>query len=252
MVTDDSGAREYTVAVGGPKGGVGKSSIVCCVSAILARYAPASRVLAVDAAVDNHNTLLYLEACEQYLPNVDVGQADDPDTLRAIRSMRGTHRFKLIDLPGGLKSGELEAVLHGDGDNHGADLLVIPTGPSAFDVASLLPAVLDVIKPSGIPYGVVLSKVPPRALAEAADLQSQLEAADVEVFRTVVRDYRGVRDAQRDGKPITVYGGRHDHVRYAEDDYRSLTREVCKRIGARVRIPTRSDEYEEARRRGQD
>lgn len=242
----------YSIAVLSSKGGVGKSTITCGICAVLSMFAPRHKTLAIDAG-GQHNTLLYLEACGDQLPNVDVGAADDFETLSNLGMIDAGHMFKLTDLPGYARAEELKAVLVGSQDNGNdrrpvADLLVIPMLASEFDLESVAPWVINTVIPLGIPYGVVISKVNPRALTEAIDLQRQLQADGVDTFSTIIRDYRGVRDAQRDRKPITLYGGKHDHVRYAEDDMRALTREALKRLGSRVHIPTRADQAEEDRR----
>jgi chromosome partitioning protein len=242
----------HSIAVLSSKGGVGKSTITCGICAVLSRFAPRHKILAIDAG-GQHNTLLYLEGCGDLLPNVDVGAADDFETLANLGAVDAGHTFKLLDLPGYSRAEELDAVLTGSQDNGDdrrpvADLLIVPMTVSEFDVESVVPFVLDVIVPTGIPYGVVLSMVRPRALNEAIDTQRQLQADGLDVFTTLIREYRGVRDAQRDRKPLTRYGGKHDTARSAEDDLRALTREVLRRLGSRVHIPTRADQAEEARR----
>jgi chromosome partitioning protein len=244
----------YSIAVLSSKGGVGKSTITCGICAVLSLFAARHKILAIDAGGQaQHNTLLYLEGCGDLLPNVDVGAADDFDTLSNLGAIDAGHTFKLFDLPGYSRAEELDAVLVGSQDNGDvgrpvADLLIVPMLVSEFDVESVVPFVLDVIVPTGIPYGVVLSRVRPRALTEAIDVQRQLQADGIDVFATLIREYRGVRDAQRDRKPITRYGGRHDTARSAEDDLRALTREALKRVGSRIHIPTRADQAEETRR----
>jgi chromosome partitioning protein len=242
----------HSIAVLSSKGGVGKSTITCGICAVLSLFAPRHKILAIDAG-GQHNTLLYLEGCGDLLPNVDVGAADDFATLANLGALDAGHTFKLLDLPGYTRAEELEAVLNGSqttGDDRRpvADLLIVPMGVSEFDLESVVPFVLHVIVPTGIPYGVVLSRVRPRALTEAIDVQRQLHADGIDVFTTLIRDYRGVRDAQRERTPLTRYGGRHDTARAAEDDLRALTREALKRVGSRVHIPTRADQAEEARR----
>lgn len=236
----------HTIGFGASKGGVGKSTLTCGVTAVLSRFT-ARKILAIDAG-GQHNTLLYLQGCQQNgeLPNVDYDAADDKHTLSDLRSVDAGHLFHLIDLPGYTGADELNAILHGSDGRPVTDLLVVPMGPSEFDLESVVPYVKNVLEPAGIDYSVVICRAGPRSLPESMDLQHQLEADDVEVFRTIVREYRGVRDAQRDRKPITSAGGRHADVRKAEDDIRGLTREILKRVGSRVHIPTRADEAQGA------
>lgn len=243
-------AHTHTIGFLSPKGGVGKTTGTCAVAAILSRFT-SRRVLVIDAG-GQHNTLLYLDGCHTNgtLTTVDYDAADDEQTLSQLRTIDAGHLFKLIDLPGYAHAQELAAILRGTDGTPVCDLLIIPMTPSQFDIESVTPFVEDVILPSGIPYGVVLSKVPPRSLTEATDLKRQLDADGVTTFDALIRDYRGVRDAQRDRKPITDHGGKHDTVRLAEDDFRALTREIARRLGSRIRIPTRADEAQEARSHG--
>lgn len=241
----------HIIGVMSPKGGVGKSTITCGMTAVISRYTT-RRVMVLDSG-GQENTLPYLEGINKNgeLLNVDFDYADDPHVIAQLRELHSGHIFTLIDLPGYKKAQEQKAALEGsDGQRPVVDQLVVPMGPSQFDMETVAPFCLEVLTPLGIPYGVVLSKVFPRALAEAMDLQSQLEAAGIEVFRTIVRDYRGVRDAQGARRPITTFGGKHAEVRKAEDDLRALTREVLKRAGSRIMIPTRMDEAAEERTRG--
>lgn len=240
----------YTIAVLSSKGGVGKSSIVCAVCAVLSMFAPRHRTLAVDAG-GQANTMLYLTACGDLLPNVDVDAVSDSETIAAVPLLKTEHTFKILDLPGYSEATELKAVLKKqDSQAPGIDLAIIPMQASEFDLESVVPFVVETVVPTGVPYGIVLSRVSPRALSEAMDLQRQLHADGLDTFSTIIREYRGVRDAQRDHKPITMFGGRHDTARAAEDDYRALTREALKRLGSRIHIPTRADQAEEARRHG--
>lgn len=237
----------HTIGFGASKGGVGKSTLTCGVTAVLSQYTT-RKILTIDAG-GQHNTLLYLDGISKRgeLHNVDYDAADDKQTLSSLRAVDAGHLFHLIDLPGYTGADELHAILRGSDGTPVTDLLVVPMAPSEFDLESVVPFVKNILEPAGIAYGVVICKAGPRALAESLDLQSQLEADGVDVFRTIVREYRGVRDAQRDRKPITTAGGRHAEVRKAEDDIRGLTREILKRVGSRIHIPTRADEAQESR-----
>jgi chromosome partitioning protein len=241
----------HIIGVMSPKGGVGKSTITCGITAVISRYTT-RRIMVLDSG-GQQNTLPYLEGINKNgeLLNVDYDYADDAGTITHLRELHSGHIYTLIDLPGYREATEQKAALEGVGGQPVVDQLVVPMGPSQFDMETVAPFVLDVLKPMGVPYGVVLSKVGPRGLAEAMELQSQLEASGIEVFRTIVRDYRGVRDAQAARKPITTFGGRHAEVRKAEDDIRALTREVLKRAGSRIMIPTRMDEATEEKARAQ-
>lgn len=231
----------YKIAFGALKGGVGKSTCTCATAAVISKFS-SRRTLVIDAD-EQRNTQRYLDGCVEagLLDTVDTEQVNGPKGLTRLEADTG-HLFTLIDLPGHVRARELKGTLNGREDQPLCDLLVVPCGPSEFDLESVVSFVEEVVEPAGTPYGVVITKVPPRSLAESMELQRQLQADGVEVFSTLVREYRGVRDAQRDRKPITGYRGQHNTVRLAEDDFRSLTREILKKVGSHVRIPTRADE----------
>lgn len=229
------------------KGGCGKSTNLCGVVSVLSMFSPDEKILVVDAG-GQPNTLLHLEGAADQIPNVDTAVSSDYTTLSTIRSMPTEHSWKFIDLPGYGHAEEARAILTGDGHQPVADLLVVPMGPSQYDLEAVVPYVQSVIQPSGIPYGVVLSLVPPRALAEAIDLQRQLGTAGVDTFQSMIRQYRGMQHAARDRRLVTTYGGKHDPIRHVEDDCRALTREIVKRVGADIHIPSRADQAAEERR----
>ncbi|MQA11233.1 MAG: AAA family ATPase [Pseudonocardiaceae bacterium] len=234
----------HTIAFGAAKGGVGKSTCTCAVAAVLARSSM-RRMLVLDAA-EQRNSLRYLQECRErgYLGNVDCDTAT-ASSLKRLASIEEGRLFSLIDLPGASRARELKVLLRGDSDVPGCDLLVVPMAPSDFDLEAVLDFVDEIVKPSGVPYGVVLSRVHPRSVNEASELQHQLQQDGVNVFDTLVRDYRGVRDAQRQRVPLTEHRGPHDTVRFAEDDFCSLTREILRRVGSRVYIPPRVDDAAE-------
>lgn len=224
------------VAVGGPKGGVGKTTTTVALASVFAEHAPGTKHLVVDAD-PNRNALLYVQAIGELLPEVDTGTAD-AETVSHLRHVTG-YDFVWIDLPPTRESGQLSAILDGDGGGPVADLLVVPMIPAAFDLWSTAPWIEADVAPSGVPYGIVLSKVRPVSLAEALEWRAQLEAQHLDTFATLLREYKAVTEAQAAGRPLTRYGGKHSGARTAEDDYRSLAREVAKRLGLRITIPTR-------------
>lgn len=69
-----------------------------------------------------------------------------------------------------------------------ADYIVVPTGQGDLDLASVIDTIRDVIRPSGCPFGVVLTNVrlEPKWKKEAQGIAERLRSKDVRVFATMI------------------------------------------------------------------
>src|SRR3954447_22100763 len=99
-----------TLAVGSPKGGVGKTTTSCTLAAIAARDLGLS-VLLVDAD-ENRSALDWVTRSGEAIP-VDVAPGT-PDMVCKLRR-GGGYDLVIVDLPGA-REGAFAAVLGGDGD----------------------------------------------------------------------------------------------------------------------------------------
>lgn len=238
-----------TVAFVSPKGGVGKSTETVNQAAVFAAHAPRLRQLVLDADRNRSTYDCLSRTPDELLPGVDIDANDDPRALARLRQLahQGIYNFVWLDLPGAKKGGELRALLQGNGNGEPVpDLVIVPMQPSAFNIRVVANAVREEINPTGINYGVLLTRVDPSALADAVNWRAQLEGLGIDTFATVIREYRDYVHAENESRPIIHYGGKRSYARKGEDDQRALAREIAKRLGYRITIPTREQEQEHA------
>lgn len=136
------------VAIAGQKGGVGKTTTVMNLAAILAEHA---RVLVVDVDAQQKNATDWAEAGGEAIP-FDFASEDDPRVLSQLR--QADYDVIVVDTPGSLRDGDvLGAVLDS------TDFVVLPIEPATLSVKPLLRTVRQFVEPRGLPYRVLLSRV---------------------------------------------------------------------------------------------
>lgn len=213
------------VAVGSPKGGVGKTTTAVTLAAVAVRSGLS--VLLVDGDA-NRSAMDWAEQSGDALP-VDVSDGQDVAELRRLRAADG-YDLAIVDLPGA-RAGAFDAVLTGDGSAPVADLLVAPTAPEVLDLRPVLRVVRTEVHPLGLACLVAFTRVPTSALGRARDRQVELRAAGVEVAETIVRRYSVYDEAVERGCTVLDVPGQHSYARAAEDDYRALAAEVFTAAG---------------------
>lgn len=215
------------IAIGSPKGGVGKSTTAVTMAGVAVRSGLS--VLVVDGD-RNRSALDWCDAAGDALP-VDVAEADDPDQLRRLRTAGG-YDVAIVDLPGA-RAGAFEAVLAGSGKPV-PDLLVVPVFPETLDLRPVLRVVRAEVAPLGLPYLLTFTRVPTHALDRARTRRDQLRAAGLSAADTIVRRYTAYDEAAERGVTVLDLPGAHSYARSAESDYRALTVEAFAAAG----VPT--------------
>lgn len=211
-----------TLAVGSPKGGVGKSTTSVTVAAIAARDL-GLRVLVVDAD-ENRSALDLLTKADDTIP-VDVAAGTDLDEVRRLRRGSG-YDLVIVDLPGA-RAGAFAAVLGGNGDGPVCDYLLVPTGPEVMDLRPVVRVVRSEVAPLELPYAVVFTRVPTEAVPRARERQAQLRVGSgLSMATTVVRRYAVYDEAVERSCTVLDIPGRHHYARRAEADYRALAAET--------------------------
>lgn len=213
------------VAVGSPKGGVGKTTTAVTVAVILAKQG--QRVLLVDCD-GNRSALEWCADAGEAIP-LDVSDGRDLAVLRRLRQSRG-YDLAVVDLPGA-RAGAFQAVLAGTTQERQerpvADLLVVPTSPELMDLRPVIRVLRAEVIPMGLPHLVVLTRVDPVAMNRAKDRRTELrDAYRLAVAETVIRDYVAYREALERSRTVLDVGGPLAYARRAERDYRALTAEV--------------------------
>lgn len=219
------------LAVGSPKGGVGKSTITVNLADVYRRAG--RRVIVIDAD-ENLSSSDWIERSDGAI-DVDYDAVDRPRTLRQIAAIPG-YDVMLIDLPGSArKSGELRALLYGEDGKPIPDFLLVPTEFTDMDLRVVERVLPDI---SSVPHRVVLSKVPPRATRAVERGREAYRNAGWQIADTLIRDYTAHVDAVAYARSIiSAPGGSHSRQRRAaEHDMRELAREVARYLGIRVRI----------------
>ncbi len=216
----------HILAVGSPKGGVGKTTTAVTVAALAARILRL-RVLLIDCD-QNASALDWCAQAGDAIP-VDTADGRDLSVLRQLRQGTG-YDLAVVDLPGA-HAGAFEAVLTGSGGPV-ADLLVVPTEPEAMSVRPVVRVIRGEVMPLGLPHVIALCRVNPQALARAGDYRAELrERYGLTVAETSIRAYTTYREAVERSRTVLDVGGPQSYARRAENDYRHLTAEVLTTLG---------------------
>jgi chromosome partitioning protein len=195
------------LAVGSPKGGVGKTTTAVTLAALAAREFQL-RTLLVDADA-NRSALDWTARAGDAIP-VDAVDGRDLTLLRQLRRATG-YDLAVIDLPGA-REGAFEAILAGDGGPV-ADLLIVPTEPEVMAVLPVERVIRHEVAPLGLAHLVTLCRVDPQALGRAADYRAQLRTGVIryvggldEGRRTKEVAYCLTRAWHRTGRPPPSWG----------------------------------------------
>lgn len=205
------------LVLAGQKGGAGKTTVAVHLAIEAARQG--SRVAVIDADPQGSAKAWADARSDETVPlaHVPVGQVAD-----AVNAARGDgFDLVVVDTPPHAMA-RIGAVLRL------ADFIVLPVQPSVLDLAAL-PAALELVQQSEVPFGVVLSAAP-HGVGETADVRKSLEAADVFVFETVVALRMAFRRAIAQGQSVSEF----EPAGKAAKEIRSLWREIRQKIGEGV------------------
>lgn len=221
------------VAVGSPKGGVGKTTTAVTVAVIAGQAG--LRVLLVDGD-SNRSAMDWAGSAGDEVP-LDVYAANDPRELAKLRDA-DEYDLMVVDLPGA-RIGAFEAILTGDGGRPVPDLLLVPTTHELLDLRPVIRVVRDEVLPLDLPHLMVLTKVPTAALNQAArQRELVLDAGAGHRFaETIIRDYKIYNEAVENGRTVLDIGGRRRSARNAEADYRALAGEAFAAVD--LSVPTK-------------
>lgn len=217
------------LAVGGPKGGVGKTTVAINIATYASRLA-GLRVYLADADPNRSSQDAALAAGDG-MP-FDVGAGLDHDRLVEFhRSTR--YDLVVVDLPGARESGALEALLKGHERKASVDGLIMPTRPKLMDIRPLRRVLQDEVAPIGVPTLVVLVRVDYRQTAQADERRRQIEGWGYKVATNFTRALDAHDDALERHKALMdmPLGGRRSSVRAAEREYRVMSAECLEFVG---------------------
>ena len=221
------------LAVGSPKGGVGKTTITVNLAHLFA--SAGAKTLVIDAD-ENLSAADWIERAGGAIP-VDHDTVNRPRHLRQLAEISG-YDVLLIDLPGSARQGgEMRALLEGEHGRPVADLLLMPTECAEMDLRVVTRAIPDILA-SGVQYRIVFSRVATAALPAADRVRADYRAAGYAIADTMIRRYQSHQDSVAAARPITAMGGgRHSQARQGEDDMRRLARESAALLSLDLSIP---------------
>lgn len=204
------------LAVINGKGGVGKTTTAINVAASLARRGLKTLVVDTDPQA---SAAWWVERGEEGAFPFEVIAETNPAMLKRLRELGG-YDVAVVDTQPALASEALNAVVNE------ADFVLIPTPPSAIDLSVVIDTVRRVIKPTGKPYRVMLTRVDPRALNEALEALNTLTDIQIPAFHAFVRAYKAHERAALQGVPIHTYKGAN--AKEGARDYDRIAEEVTR------------------------
>lgn len=197
------------VSVAAQKGGVGKTTIVMMLAAILSRW---FKVLVVDVDPQGSSTKWANRGGDD-LP-FDFAESLDPTAISKLKDL-AEYDIILVDTPGHHSDRDiLDAVLNV------SDFVIVPTEPTVLSLDSILETLRDHIIPKGLPYRLLVNKV--RSQRGTDHTESWLDLFDnnewipgqtgLPRFKQHIRVSSPVEDAPGTGTVVTqFYDNRKNH-----------------------------------------
>ena len=215
------------IAIGSPKGGVGKSVIAIHMATIAARdYG--KDVLLVDTDT-NETALRWADRGTAEAMPFTVSRATGSQAEHLAHLRRGRrHDLIVVDLAGG-KAGGFETMLRGLEDRPVADLLVMPSHRKKQSIEPCVDVLRDEVIPLGVPHLLVFNEVHTKSLHIGQQRQLQMRKLGFTVANTIVRQNAVYEDAyDRDCTVLDLPGS---YARIAETEQRALAYDALNMVG---------------------
>jgi chromosome partitioning protein len=226
------------LAVGGPKGGVGKTTVALNIATYASRLCNLKTLL-VDAD-PNRSSLDAARAAGDSMPFDVAAGAEDHDKLVQLHG-RADYDLIVVDLPGAREAGALQALLAGTAGGSGRrsrrgrpaiDGIILPTRPEIMDIRPFRRSVQNEIIPLDIPYLVVLVRVHRDRVKAGKERREEIRGWGFNVADTMTRLLVVHDDALELMQPLMdLPGGRRSIARAADREYRAMAAEALALVG---------------------
>ncbi|MGH4001562.1 MAG: ParA family protein [Pseudonocardiaceae bacterium] len=220
------------IAVGSPKGGVGKSTEAYHLAWFLAVML-GLKVLLVDAD-DNHSSADWCDDAISRGREVPfdhtIAAGSDAAHLAGVRNATD-YDVVIIDLPGS-KEGAWRTMIEGPDGKPIPDLMIIMTKPRLMDLRPVIRAIDAEITPLKLGYLVVLTMARPDSIHLAEARRDELrDDLLINVCDVIVREYAAYDLSHERGLTVYEYGGpANERARKAEADQRALALDIQRRL----------------------
>lgn len=194
------------------EGGVGKTTTAVNLCAI---WGQDRKVLLIDADPQASSTW-WVERSEMGM-DFDLAKETNAKVIEGSRQITG-YDLIVIDTPPALQSELLDTVISA------ADYLILPTPPAPMDLTALIETVRTAVKPRGIAYRVLLTKVDSRSLKETLSAQNTLLELGIPACHAFIRAYKAHEKAVLEGVAIRDWRGKN--ALEAAADYRRVAEEL--------------------------
>jgi chromosome partitioning protein len=200
------------LAVANGKGGVGKTTTAVNLAAL---FAEKNRVLLIDA--DPQGSATWWSKRGNNSLGFAISPDNDPKILKD-KTLLKDYDLIVVDTPPALRSEALNAVISA------ATYLILPTPPAPMDLTVVIETVKTAVAPLKIPHRVLLTKVDPRSLKEALEVQNTLLELGIPACNAFIRSYKVHERAVLDGLSIDKLRGKN--ASEAQADYRRVAEEI--------------------------
>ena len=200
----------------GQKGGPGKSTMAMAIAAAAAEAG--AKTLVVDTDPDQGTVSMWSDIAGTNLP-FDVVRENNTALLKALHTQT-VYDYVVLDTPGHLAEIDMHLAVAAV-----CDFGIVVAEPAGASLQPTVTLIERVMKPSGVPYKVLLNRVPTSSDGPPDEqwYRRQMANHGIPVFKTSMKTYASHRRGMATGQVITQMGFT---ARKAKADVHALTEEL--------------------------